>query len=445
MKDCEHQLQPNTPEIFRDPARGVRGALRAAMDAKRKALERSERRDLFRKVEKLFPPDFVRRTTRNGAGRRAAGEGGRSEIDVLTDLVSFVAGLKQRWAERPVRREAATGSTGGGGFRGALFSSARLLCLEVATDTGIILKTGRGADRVLGPLPWLRCTGHSIKHLVHLADFETLDGLLCERCPPAASRVGAASPERRATVRLACFTYAPGLHARRQVRVFRYISFDAQVLPVSPGRAVIIASIPKEFDSYNAAAASHSTHHGSALAPFGAAPAPKLEHADAVCLQHSGAAASSVVGTSSTVRLPRMQLPSERDPLNVMLDVESMQRHNMLRGAVNLPAGIPTLLTALSSSGPPPPGVRLLSEVQFSAVYEFDSAGGFPSVTAVRQAWSDLLCCYDTSEQQQTVPGLDEQEFKFLQTCAGVLNQGYNSLFDFCLRLVQVPALFPEP
>jgi len=46
--------------------------------------------------------------------------------------------------------------------------------------------------------------------------------------------------------------------------------------------------------------------------------------------------------------------------------------------------------------------------------------------------------CYDTAEVQQSVPGLNDQEFKFLQTCSGILNQGYNSLFDFCLRLVSV-------
>ena len=48
--------------------------------------------------------------------------------------------------------------------------------------------------------------------------------------------------------------------------------------------------------------------------------------------------------------------------------------------------------------------------------------------------------CYDSSDGQQSVPGLNDQEFKFLQTCSGILNQGYNSLFDFCLRLVRARA-----
>jgi hypothetical protein len=246
------------------------------MDAKRKALERSERRDLFRKVEKLFPPDFVRRATRNGAGRRAAGEGGRSEIDVLTDLVGFVAGLKQKRAERPVRGEAAAGLAAGvlaAGvhFRHALLSSGRLLCLEVATDTGIILATGRGADRVLGPAPWERCAGHSIRHLVHLADFQTLLALMCQGSPAAASgwpaSQGPAGAGRKAAVRLACFTRAPGFHAEpcRLATCVRYISFDLTVLPIGAGRALLVASIPLEFESYNAAAASPTSASGSSL------------------------------------------------------------------------------------------------------------------------------------------------------------------------------------
>jgi len=265
------------------------------MDAKRKALERSERRDLFRKVEKLFPPNFVRRATRNGAGRRAAGEGGRSEIDVLTDLVGFVAALKQKRAERPVRREAAAGLAAGVHFRDALFSSGRLLCLEVVTDTGIILATGRGADRVLGPAPWVRCDGHSIRHLVHLADFQTL-ALMCEGSPAAPSgwpaSPGPARAGRRAAVRLACFTRAPGFHAEpcRQVCVFRYISFDLQVLPIGAGRALLVASIPLEFESYNGAAASPTSASGCLRSPL----RPKLERE-----RYKMAAASADVAPSA--------------------------------------------------------------------------------------------------------------------------------------------------
>ena len=61
-----------------------------------KELERQREREALQRIERLLPAAFTSSAQQNSAGKRSVGAFGRSQINILSDLVRYVSSVKHR-------------------------------------------------------------------------------------------------------------------------------------------------------------------------------------------------------------------------------------------------------------------------------------------------------------------------------------------------------------
>jgi len=253
-------------------------AAAALLRKRRAALERDHSKNLVASVERMIPHEHRSKPTRNGAGSRSVGGGGRALNDVLHDLIAYVKVLQQD-RQRNVPSDGSLSnartpsyqdldsdspsknctqhSNGDILVKDVLFSARDLLCLEVeigGEQDWLIRAAGHCAARYWGAAPWLGdLTGHSLSQLVHRHDFESLQTLGHECCSPFYT----ATPSQMRIV-----TFATTPLGTQQVLTCRYQSFELHLHPLQSAE-VASSSIRRFLLLGNLRARAHSN-----LEPF---------------------------------------------------------------------------------------------------------------------------------------------------------------------------------
>ena len=159
-----------------------------------KELERQREREALQRIERLLPAAFTSSAQQNSAGKRSVGAFGRSQINILSDLVRYVSSVKHR------------GVVSDASVREALLSGQNLLVLEVDPAPGLTVRAASaGASEFFKHSPYgSSLVGRSIASLLH----ESIASLLhAGACAPV-SRSNSARTSRlgrfMGIIRLCC-------------------------------------------------------------------------------------------------------------------------------------------------------------------------------------------------------------------------------------------------
>ena len=128
-------------------------------------------REVFKRLvaslDAALPPDCRSLPCANGAGSRSLGNGGRSLLDVLTDVVCAVVALRKQLDQQAVLRS-----------RGAV-------TIEVEMSDWIITALSPGAEIFFNDTPWGSVIGQSLTDFVQWEDLAVLDSLKAPLATPA--------------------------------------------------------------------------------------------------------------------------------------------------------------------------------------------------------------------------------------------------------------------
>jgi hypothetical protein len=128
-------------------------------------------REVFKRLvaslDAALPPDRRSLPRANGAGSRSLGNGGRSLLDVLADVVRAVVALRKQLDQHAVLRS-----------RGAL-------TVEVEVSDWIITAMSPGAEIFFNDTPWGSVIGQSLTDFVKWEDLADLDSLKAPLVTPA--------------------------------------------------------------------------------------------------------------------------------------------------------------------------------------------------------------------------------------------------------------------
>ncbi|MGB1598345.1 MAG: hypothetical protein ACPIOQ_36645 [Promethearchaeia archaeon] len=132
-----------------------------------KELERQREREALQRIERLLPAAFTSSAQQNSAGKRSVGAFGRSQINILSDLVRYVSSVKHR------------GVVSDASVREALLSGQNLLVLEVDPAPGLTVRAASaGASEFFKHSPYgSSLVGRSIASLLHDDDVPVFERL----------------------------------------------------------------------------------------------------------------------------------------------------------------------------------------------------------------------------------------------------------------------------
>ena len=135
-----------------------------------KELERQREREALQRIERLLPAAFTSSAQQNSAGKRSVGAFGRSQINILSDLVRYVSSVKHR------------GVVSDASVREALLCGQNLLVLEVDSAPGLTVRAASaGASEFFKHSPYgSSLVGRSIASLLHDDDVPVLERLCVE-------------------------------------------------------------------------------------------------------------------------------------------------------------------------------------------------------------------------------------------------------------------------
>ena len=182
--------------------------------------QRRVKNQIFRDIDQALPERFRRKAVKNGAGPRSLGTAGRSQLDVLHDLVHAVSVLQREQAEK-VKHDA-SGSPGqcAAGqsiasektaetlapddvdkfMRKGMMSSRSLLVLELELedDVDTIHALGSGASEFFQHAPFGSVQGLSFGNvLVHSEDVDTFRSICQRSICESVVQLSAREEERR--------------------------------------------------------------------------------------------------------------------------------------------------------------------------------------------------------------------------------------------------------